>query len=188
MVSGYHGDGPGLAGDKLTTASLVEAQNIPIVRERPHQVEVASEWMKSLSLDTFRSGHHQKINSLGWNMTGNRLATGSADMGIKIWDLDNAQLKLRCSINQAHSQAVQQICWSKTQPDMLISTSWDKNVILWDTRTDLKRKSAKKVATVVTKGENINLCWSPDGNTIAVGSKVILLLIGNVLICFSKEG
>ena len=25
---------------------------------------------------------------------------------------------------------------------------------------------------VSTKGENINICWSPDGNTIAVGNKV----------------
>ena len=32
--------------------------------------------------------------------------------------------------------------------------------------------SAKKgVASLPTKGENINICWSPDGNTIAVGSK-----------------
>lgn len=30
----------------------------------------------------------------------------------------------------------------------------------------------KCVSVVNTKGENINICWSPDGNTIAVGNKV----------------
>lgn len=28
------------------------------------------------------------------------------------------------------------------------------------------------MSVVNTKGENINICWSPDGNTIAVGNKV----------------
>jgi hypothetical protein len=33
------------------------------------------------------------------------------------------------------------------------------------------------VNVVNTKGENINICWSPDGNTIAVGNKVCCLPI-----------
>lgn len=32
--------------------------------------------------------------------------------------------------------------------------------------------AGKCVNVVSTKGENINICWSPDGNTIAVGNKV----------------
>ena len=34
--------------------------------------------------------------------------------------------------------------------------------------------ASKCVSVVNTKGENINICWSPDGNTIAVGNKVSL--------------
>ena len=41
----------------------------------------------------------------------------------------------------------------------------DKTVRVWDAR------SAKAVTTVNTKGENINITWSPDGHTIAVGNK-----------------
>lgn len=38
---------------------------------------------------------------------------------------------------------------------------------VWDARA-----SGQKSAHVVpTKGENINISWSPDGNTIAVGNK-----------------
>ena len=32
--------------------------------------------------------------------------------------------------------------------------------------------AGKVTSTVHTKGENINICWSPDGNNIAVGNKV----------------
>ena len=37
--------------------------------------------------------------------------------------------------------------------------------------------AGKCVNVVNTKGENINICWSPDGNTIAVGNKVCQLPI-----------
>ena len=32
--------------------------------------------------------------------------------------------------------------------------------------------AGKPMHTVNTKGENINICWSPNGHTIAVGNKV----------------
>ena len=40
---------------------------------------------------------------------------------------------------------------------------------IWDYR------SAKSVTTVNTKGENINITWSPDGKTLAVGNKEDLI-------------
>ncbi|XP_032558473.1 THO complex subunit 3 isoform X1 [Chiroxiphia lanceolata] len=45
------------------------------------------------------------------------------------------------------------------------AASGDKTIRIWDVRT------TKCIATVNTKGENINICWSPDGQTIAVGNK-----------------
>ena len=36
--------------------------------------------------------------------------------------------------------------------------------------------AGKCVNVVNTKGENINICWSPDGETIAVGNKVCCLV------------
>ena len=32
--------------------------------------------------------------------------------------------------------------------------------------------AGKPSHTISTKGENINICWSPNGHTIAVGNKV----------------
>ena len=41
----------------------------------------------------------------------------------------------------------------------------DRTVRIWESR------SSKAVATIPTKGENINIAWSPDGKTVAVGNK-----------------
>ena len=37
--------------------------------------------------------------------------------------------------------------------------------------------AGKPTGTVNTKGENINISWSPDGHTIAVGNKVTINIV-----------
>ena len=37
--------------------------------------------------------------------------------------------------------------------------------------------AGKPTHTVNTKGENINICWSPNGHTIAVGNKVHIHIV-----------
>ncbi|XP_026482820.1 THO complex subunit 3-like [Ctenocephalides felis] len=66
---------------------------------------------------------------------------------------------------RGHTGSVDQLCWHASQPDLLSTASGDKSVRIWDARV------AKCAATINTKGENINITWSPDGNTIAVGNK-----------------
>jgi hypothetical protein len=97
---------------------------------------------------------------------------------------------------------------------MLVTASGDKTIRIWDTRGKkakvilhcilsgfyvelslwhiLKRifwifsfLAGKCVNVVNTKGENINICWSPDGNTIAVGNKVCPSFICNVCLVWS---
>lgn len=66
---------------------------------------------------------------------------------------------------RGHTGSVDQLCWHATLPDLLSTASGDKTVRIWDVR-------AGKLPTIInTKGENINITWSPDGNTIAVGNK-----------------
>lgn len=57
------------------------------------------------------------------------------------------------------------MCWHQSHPDLLSTASGDKSVRIWDTRVQ------KCVATIATKGENINITWAPNGETIAVGNK-----------------
>jgi len=64
---------------------------------------------------------------------------------------------------------VDQLCWHPSNPDLLSTASGDKTVRMWDAR------AYKSVDTYTTKGENINIAWSPDGNYIAVGNKEDLI-------------
>lgn len=66
---------------------------------------------------------------------------------------------------RGHTGSVDQLCWHATQPDLLSTASGDRSVRIWDIR------SSKPPAVISTKGENINITWSPNGNTIAVGNK-----------------
>jgi len=127
----------------------------------------------SLSVDqarfTFRSaytrelnGHSKKVHSVAWNSTGKKLASGSVDETARIWNLETGgkDVELR-----GHTASVDQLCWDPTNPDRLATASCDKTVRVWDT------KSAKCMHMIETSGENINICWSPNGMHIIVGNK-----------------
>ena len=88
---------------------------------------------------------------------------------------------------KGHTDTVDQLCWSPTDPDRLATASGDKTVRIWDARSKsyphsvclllLRQHTDKGIATrcariIPTDGENINICWSPDGKQIAVGNKV----------------
>lgn len=112
--------------------------------------------------------HSAKVHSVDWNSDGRRLASGSFDKSVVTFLLDRDRLTKDHTF-RGHTDSVDQLCWHPTNPDVLATASGDKTVRLWDAR------SKKSVATINTKGENINVCWSPDGQTIAVGNKEDLL-------------
>lgn len=104
------------------------------------------------------------MHSVGWNSDGRRLASGSFDKTVAIFSLDKDRLSKESTF-RGHSGSVDQLCWHKSQPDLLATASGDKTVRIWDVR-------AGKCAHVInTKGENINIAYAPDGNAIAVGNK-----------------
>ena len=75
---------------------------------------------------------------------------------------------------KGHMDSVDQLCWHQTHPDLLGTASGDKTVRTWDARQQ------KNTGCYNTKGENINITWSPDGNNIAAGNKDDLLTIIDV--------
>ncbi|KAG0052281.1 hypothetical protein BGZ83_002787 [Gryganskiella cystojenkinii] len=66
---------------------------------------------------------------------------------------------------RGHTESVDQLRWDPTHPDHLATASCDKTVRIWDAR------SGKSIHKVETSGQNINISWSPDGHSIAVGNK-----------------
>ncbi|CAF1200342.1 unnamed protein product [Adineta ricciae] len=64
-----------------------------------------------------------------------------------------------------HGEEINQVAWHPCISHSVATASSDQLVKIFDTRTD------RSNATIETKGDNINLAWSPDGTTIAVGNK-----------------
>jgi THO complex subunit 3 len=115
-------------------------------------------------------GHSSKVHSVAWSCEGKWLATGSPDKTVCVFHLDRHKLTKETSL-KGHSDSVDQLCWSPVHHSQLVSASGDKSVKVWDIR------SGRCTHTIQTKGENINVCWSPDGQAVAVGNKEDLVTI-----------
>lgn len=103
--------------------------------------------------------HSSKVHSVGWSCDGRKLASGSFDKTVAIFNLDRYRLVsktrddhehksnvfevryLLCGVFQdqsfifrGHTGSVDQLCWHASHPDLLSTASGDKSVRIWDTR------------------------------------------------------
>ncbi|KAI8916529.1 WD40-repeat-containing domain protein, partial [Powellomyces hirtus] len=116
-------------------------------------------------------GHKQKVLTVGWSSDGKKLGSGSADQTARVWtNIERTVCRYALEL-KAHTGDVDQLCWDPTHPERLATASLDSSIIMWDVRTADKSRAAPYIRKVQTTGENINLCWSPDGRNIAVGNK-----------------
>ncbi|EDV28103.1 uncharacterized protein TRIADDRAFT_20906 [Trichoplax adhaerens] len=109
-------------------------------------------------------GHEAKVHAVGWSCCGTRLATGSFDRTVSIYNVDNETAKVVANC-KGHDESVDQLCWHPHNQNLLITASTDKTVKMWDARIN------RCVHSKTTKGENINVTWSSDGKSIAIGNK-----------------
>jgi THO complex subunit 3 len=115
-------------------------------------------------------GHKKKAHSVAWSLTGDKLASGSLDHTVRIWYIERKHGKDTQEL-KGHTDGVNQLCFNPMSNDELASASSDKTVKLWDTR------QAKCVHSISTGGQNINIAWSPDGTTVAVGTREDSILL-----------
>jgi THO complex subunit 3 len=108
--------------------------------------------------------HSGKIHSVEFNCSGDRIASGSNDKTVVIYSLDRERITKEKTF-YSHTGTVDQLKFSHQNPDLLATASGDRTLRIFDC------KSHKNVSTINTKGENINMSWSRDNNTIAVGNK-----------------
>ena len=121
------------------------------------------------------------MHSVSWSpIHGTFLASGSTDHTIRLYpidsilqagevlgpsDKDTIELK-------GHKESVDQLAWCPVQEHVLLQPQQTRPVKLWDCRM-----TKECTTSINTSGENINLCWSPDGCHILVGSKEDVLSV-----------
>jgi eukaryotic-like serine/threonine-protein kinase len=114
-------------------------------------------------------GHKESVLSAAWSPDGYRIASGSYDSTVRVWD---ATTGWHSSIYQGHTSAVWSVAWS---PDGKYIASGggsnDNTVQIWDAITK------QQIDTFNSKQGINSVVWSPDGKYVASSSydKVILI-------------
>jgi len=93
-----------------------------------------------------------------------KLASGSVDQTVHVWTVDPTGRAVDTEL-KGHQDSVDQLRWDPMHAEVLGTASGDKTVRIWDAR------AGKCAHAIETRGENINIRWSPDGQHIVVGDK-----------------
>ncbi|OBQ39470.1 MAG: ribosome assembly protein 4, partial [Anabaena sp. MDT14b] len=137
-----------------TTAALSQAVYLQR-NEKPENKALA------LAVNTLK-GHESPVSSVGFSPDGKKLASGSFDNTIKIWDVTTGKV---LNTLKGHESPVSSVGFS---PDgkKLASGSFDKTIKIWDVTT------GKVLNTLKGHESSVNsVGFSPDGKQLASGSE-----------------
>ncbi|KAI0461217.1 hypothetical protein LJB42_001234 [Komagataella kurtzmanii] len=104
--------------------------------------------------------HRQEVCGLRWNVDENKLASGSNDNRMMVWDalrVDQPLMKV-----EEHTAAVKALAWSPHQRGILASGGGtaDRRIKVWNTLT------GSKLHDVDTGSQVCNLLWSRNSNEL----------------------
>ncbi|KAH9480194.1 Vegetative incompatibility protein HET-E-1 [Psilocybe cubensis] len=119
------------------------------------------------------TGHTAYIRSVSFSPDGLRLASGSHDQTIRVWNVNTGELELGPLIG--HNDKVVSVQFSPNGA-IIASGSWDATVRLWDSLTGELIKEPLKGH----KGGVTSIAFSPDGTQIVSGSSDRTLCVWNV--------
>jgi WD40 repeat protein/serine/threonine protein kinase len=118
-------------------------------------------WQRQIHLDlrTFR-GHTSSVNSVAFSPDGERLATGSADKIVKIWDINTGKELLSLA---GHKGPINSLAFAPDGQRMLTGSD-DHSARIWDVVT------GKTLFQVEHATHVICVAFSPDGTRFITGS------------------
>jgi WD40 repeat protein/serine/threonine protein kinase len=107
-------------------------------------------------------GHGDMVLSVAFSPDGKRIASGSRDNTVKIWDTEKGGEPLRTLVG--HNGGVPSVAFS---PDgkRIVSGSWDETLKIWDVETGREVRTLRG-----HKAEVTSVAFSPDGKRIVSGS------------------
>ncbi|MCY4403072.1 MAG: sigma-70 family RNA polymerase sigma factor [Candidatus Poribacteria bacterium] len=104
-------------------------------------------------------GHRKRINALAFTPNGHRIASGSDDGTIRLWDASTGTQMLSLTAKNTNTLAF------SMDGKILASVNSSPKIQLWDIST------GKQLTSLKSQGDNITtLTFSPDNKTLASGS------------------
>lgn len=108
-------------------------------------------------------GHKWEISCLEFSPDGSRLASGSWDKEVRIWNLGS--LDTAVTLSGLHQVPVTSLAWFKPEGTLLATGSADTTIGLWNAVT-----GEKLLVLTECFGWVLGMCFSVDGNFLAAAS------------------
>jgi WD40 repeat protein len=148
-----------------------EEQQRPLITPVPESSpkEVIESHQQSLPVGQIRASasrvsfesHFSTVDSLSWDPASNKIASGSYDQTIKIWDGKSLEL---IKTLQGHSGWVRSVSWNN-DGSQIVSGSKDKTIKIWDSW------SGKALHTLEGHSDGVaSVAWNHDSTKIVSGS------------------
>ena len=113
------------------------------------------------------SGHTGWVKTVAWSPNGKRIASGSWDNTVHLWDSTNRRFVY---IHSDHSSWINSVAWSPNGT-RIASASNDGTVHVWDANTGRELFTNRAYFTYEGHRDDVKaVAWSPDGTRIASGS------------------
>lgn len=154
--------------------SITLDENASMVIDTP--IEVQNVFFRALKASLLKqtvTAHDEEISTIAYSPDGNRIATGSLDSNIKMWDATQGLREIWSS--DLHSDAVSQVMFSSDGLN-LFSSGQDQFVNLWNVQSGQNIRNMQETTNLPI----FSLALNNDGTIFASGNRNGVAYLWNI--------